>query len=166
MTDPMQIVAVCSLLMLGAVLYILLTRNRIPEMRIVMPGDPMHTTSQEAPIPWHSKRLPRDATHIAWIMHGHGEIGRVHTLYVQTLESLKHEVAASKSPWGPIITHSIELECDIRDRGCTPDGELMYAVARIDGDGNEYWLGKHGGWVNRWASDASIYDVFGANSHR
>ena len=166
MIELMQILVGCAIVMVCACTYIVLTHKRTPEMRVVLPGDPMHRPSQEAPIPWHSKRLPRDATHIAWIMLGQGEIGSVHTLYVQTLESLKHEVAASKSPWGPIITHSIELECDIRDRGCTPASEIMYAVARIDGDGNEYWLGKHGGWVNRWASDASIYDVFGAEARR
>ena len=99
-------------------------------------------------------------------MHGNGHIGRVHTLYMQSLENLAHEVIRAKSPWGPIITHSIELECDIRDRGCVPDVEIMYAVARMDGDGNEYWLGKRGDWVNRWAEDASIYDVFGADAHR
>jgi hypothetical protein len=166
MIELMQILVGCSIIMVCACTYIVLTHKRTPEMRVVLPGDPMNRPDMASPIPWHNARLPRDATHIAWIMHGNGHIGRVHTLYMQSLENLAHEVIRAKSPWGPIITHSIELECDIRDRGCVPDGEIMYAVARIDGDGNEYWLGKRGDWVNRWDVDASIYDVFGADSHR
>jgi hypothetical protein len=93
-------------------------------------------------------------------MHGEGDLGTVHTLYLQTLESLRREVEESRSPWGPIITHSIELECDIRGRGCVPTSEVLYAVARVDADGNELWLSNSGAWVTRWSDDAEIYEVF------
>jgi hypothetical protein len=36
----------------------------------------------------------------------------------------------------------------------------MYAVARVDSDGNEYWLGRDGSWVARWSAQAEIFEVF------
>ena len=147
-------------LLAGAYIWHLAMRRVPPQARIVLPGHPMHRPDHAAKIPWHQPTVPLEATHIAWIMHGQGEQGLVHTLYLQTLDSLRAEVMESRSPWGPIITHSIELECDIRGRGCVPISEVLYAVARIDADGNEEWLSKRGDWVNRWSEDAEIYEVF------
>jgi len=144
----------------GAYLWHLLTRNVPPQARIVLPGQPMHRPDHAREIPWHTPTVPVDATHIAWIMHGEGDLGTVHTLYLQTLESLRREVEESRSPWGPIITHSIELECDIRGRGCEPTSEVLYAVARVDENGNETWLSRSGAWVARWSDEAEIYEVF------
>jgi len=144
----------------GAYLWHLATRNVPPAARIVLPGHPMHRPDHAAQIPWHTPFVPVEATHIAWIMHGEGNGGVVHTLYLQTLDSLRAEILDARSPWGPIIAHSIELECDIRGRGCTPTSEVLYAVARIDGEGNEEWLGRDGDWVARWSEQAEIYEVF------
>lgn len=135
-----------------------------PAMRVVLPGDPMHTPDHSQPIPWHDARVPDDATHIGWIMHGEGELGRVHTLYLQDIESLRREVLEAQSTWGPIIATSIELECDIRSRGCVPITEILYVIARVDRDGNEQWLSRSRNWVNRWDESAQIYEVFPAKT--
>jgi len=116
MTDALLFILA---LLVGAYLWHLLTRNVPPQARIVLPGHPMHRPDHAREIPWHTPTVPVDATHIAWIMHGEGDLGTVHTLYLQTLESLRREVEESRSPWGPIITHSIELECDIRGRAAS-----------------------------------------------
>jgi len=147
-------------LLSGAYLWHLLNRRIEQRMRVVLPGTPMHRPDISTAIPWHTPMVPLDATHIAWIMHGAGEVGNVHTLYLQTIDSLRREVDDARSPWGPIIAHSIELECDIRSRGCKPTSEVMYAVARVDDDGNEWWLSANGDWVNRWSPAAEIYEVF------
>jgi hypothetical protein len=143
----------------GAYLWHILRRVP-PEARIVLPGSPMHRPDHAARIPWHTPTVPIDATHIAWIMHGAGDLGSVHTLYLQTLDSLRSEINDAKSPWGPIIAHSLELEFDIRGRGCVPTSEVLYAVARIDSEGNELWLADSGAWVPRWSDDATIFEVF------
>lgn len=145
---------------LMAVTIVVLVYRREPGARIVLPGDPMHQPDHARSIPWHSQGVPEEATHIGWIMHGEGEMGRVHTLYLQDLDSLKREVLDARSPWGPIITHSIELECDIRSRGCVPISEVCYVIARVDRDGNERWLSRSRNWVNRWDESAQIYEVF------
>lgn len=144
----------------GAYLFHIMYRNIDQRMRIVLPGSPMHRADRNRDIPWHTPRVPVDATHIAWIMLGEGEAGRVHTLYLQTLAHLRQEVESAQSPWGPIIANSIELELDIRGRGCVPISEVMYAVARVDADGSEQWLGKQGDWVSRWSESAEIFEVF------
>lgn len=147
-------------LLAGAYIWHLATRNIPASARIVLPGHPMHRPDHALRIPWHTPLVPPEATHIAWIMHGEGEGGVVHTLYLQTIDSLRAEIHDARSPWGPIITHSIELECDIRGRGCIPTSEVCYAVARIDGEGTERWLGRSGDWVARWSEEAEIYEVF------
>lgn len=152
-------ILVACLLACGIVLAIVLSR-REPAMRIVLPGDPMSQPDHSKFLPWHTPSVPIDATHIAWIMHGAGEGGNVHTLYLQSLDSLRDEIVEARSPWGPVILHSIELETDIRSRGCVPISEVLYAIARVDPEGNEQWLSRSGSWVNRWAREAQIYEVF------
>lgn len=129
-------------------------------MQVMLPGRPAQTRHDGVGLPWHANPLPDDATHIAWIMHGSGEIGEVHALYMQSIGSLRSEILESNNAFGPIIVRSIELECDIRSRGCEPNGELQYAIARIQSDGNETWVGRNG-WVARWSKDAMVWDVFG-----
>ena len=155
-----EVLLILVALLCGAIIWHLFTRNTPPQARIVLPGHPMHRPDRAREIPWHEPRVPLAATHIAWIMHGEGDLGTVHTLYLQTLASLRQEVQDANSPWGPIIAHSIELECDIRGRGCVPTSEVMYAVARVDSDGNEYWLSRDGSWVARWSAEAEIFEVF------
>lgn len=135
---------------------LILLSQREPAMRVILPGDPMH--QQGASMLEHS--IPAEATHVAWIMHGEGEAGRVHTLYLQDLQSLRREVLESQSAWGPIIATSLELECDIRSRGCVPVSEILYVIARVDGDGTERWLSRSRTWVERWHGEAQIYEVF------
>lgn len=139
-------------------LCISLTR-RDARARVILPGEPIDRPRGER-IPWHEGPVPIDATHIAWIMLGEGDQGRVHTLLLQTLENLADEVQEARSPWGPIIVHSITLECDIRSRGCVPVSEVMYAIARVDAEGNEWWMGRRGEWTSRWSDRAKIYECF------
>jgi hypothetical protein len=37
---------------------------------------------------------------------------------------------------------------------------VLYAVARVDENGNETWLSRSGAWVARWSDEAEIYEVF------
>ena len=140
----------------GAVVYLLLTRE--PAARILLPGDPVVREHDRRVASFMGREVPADATHIAWIMLGEGPEGRVHTLYLQTLDNLRSEITSATSPWGPIIATSIELEADIRMRGCVPVTEVMYSVVRVDRDGSEQWFGQSG-WGARWNDDA-IYQVF------
>lgn len=148
----------------GAVMYLLARRD--PGARVILPGDPLHQRNEWRGGSLLGRSIPIESTHIAWIMLGEGAAGRVHTLYLQSIESLRDEADEAKSMWGPIIAHSIELECDIRGRGCMPVTELLYAVARIDSAGNERWMSKAGGWVNRWSEDAEIREVWPGNGPR
>jgi hypothetical protein len=131
------------------------------KMRIATPGSPAAKIQQERVIPWHDRELPWDATHIAWIMLGDGDLGRIHTLYLQTIESFREESDEADSAIGPIITRSIEMEMDIIERGCKSATEIMYAIARIDRQGNECWLALDGSWVARWSEDSDIQNIFG-----
>lgn len=162
MIDALMFMAALGL---GALIWHFLTSNPKPGMRVVLPGSPMANIQRTKEMPWHRDEIPSDATHIAWIMNGTSEVGVVHTLMMQTIGGLQHDILASNNPWGPIITKSIELECDIRSRGCEPTGELQYAIVKVDGEGNEEWLGRRG-WVNRWSKEAHVWDVFGfLNEH-
>ena len=169
MIEAFAIVGISSLLIACAVVILF---RREPAMRVLLPGDPIQQAGGKSllghaipPDATHIASLlghaiPPDATHIAWIMHGEGEAGRVHTLYLQTLDNLRSEIVEAQSPWGPIIATSIELETDIRSRGCVPVTEVMYVIARVDRDGNERWLSRSREWVNRWDTAAQIYEVF------
>lgn len=140
----------------GAVLYLL--GKREPGAAIMLPGERLLKQDRQRVASFLGRAVPADATHIAWIMLGDGPSGRVHTLYLQTLDSLRDEVTSANSPWGPIIAHSIDLELDIRSRGCLPVTEVMYSVVRVDREGNEAWLTRNG-WGARWDDD-SIFEVF------
>jgi hypothetical protein len=154
MIEAFAIVGISSLLIACAVVILF---RREPAMRVLLPGDPIQQAGGKSLL---GHAIPPDATHIAWIMHGEGEAGRVHTLYLQTLDNLRSEIVEAQSPWGPIIATSIELETDIRSRGCVPVTEVMYVIARVDRDGNERWLSRSREWVNRWDTAAQIYEVF------
>jgi hypothetical protein len=131
------------------------------QMRVASPGSAAARMQQEQVVPWHNRNLPYDATHIAWIMLGDGDMGRVHSLYLQSLESFREESAEADSAIGPIITRSIEMEMDMLDRGCKAATEIMYAIARIDTQGNECWLARDGSWVARWSNESDIQNIFG-----
>lgn len=154
-----EVLACIGLLSCGFCIALFMSK-RTPAMRVVLPGDPLYQTKAASTIPWSGTIVPGDATHIAWIMFGAGQIGTVHTLYLQTLTNLHEEIRTAGSPIGPVIVHSVELETDIRGRGCVPTSEVMYAVVRVDDEGNETWLGRSGDWVARWAPDAQLYEVF------
>ncbi len=138
-----------------------LNRKIEANMRVVTPGSAADRIQQEHIVPWHDRELPWDATHIAWIMLGDGDMGTIHTLYLQTIESFREESDEADSPIGPIITRSIEMELDIIERGCKAATEIMYAIARIDQQGNECWLSRDGSWVARWHEDSDIQNIFG-----
>lgn len=147
----LTILALCA----GAGIWHLFTR----------PSNPRPEQPRRAPVTrlnmFNERIIPGDATHIAWIMLGSCEHGTVHTLCLQDLNSLDADIKAASSPIGPCIVKSIELELDMRERGCTAASELMYAIARIDREGNETWLSNHGEWVCRWSKDADIQNIFG-----
>jgi hypothetical protein len=130
-------------------------------MRIALPGSPAAAIAQQRDLLWHSQLIPPEATHIAWIMLGRSDYGTVHTLALQDIHSVRQDILEASSPMGPIITKSIELEMDMMGRGCIAASEIMYAIARIDRDGNERWLGRNGTWVSRWSPDADVQDIFG-----
>lgn len=143
-------------LLAGSVIYLL---SRIDAgAKIMLPGSRILRQNTRGISGFLGQRIPTDATHIAWIMLGEGEAGRVHTLYLQALKSVRDDITSANSPWGPIIAHSIELECDIRSRGCIPTTEIMWAVVKVDANGNEQWLNASG-WGARW-QEGSMFEVF------
>jgi hypothetical protein len=77
------------------------------------------------------------------------------------VKSVREESDEADSAIGPIITRSIEMELDIIERGCKSATEIMYAIARIDRQGNECWLARDGSWVARWSEDSDIQNIFG-----
>lgn len=131
------------------------------KMRVVSKGSPALALARDRTILWHDQAIPWEATHIAWIMLGEGDYGTVHTLALQDIESLRQDILTADSPLGPIITKSIELEMEMLGRGCRAASEIMYAIARIDGSGNETWLSKDRSWVARWSEDADVQNIFG-----
>jgi hypothetical protein len=152
---------VIPLLISLAVLMFWLNSRVEAQMRIVTKNSPASAVTTDKRLLWQGRELPWEATHIAWIMLGHGDYGTVHTLALQDLASLRADIISADSPLGPIIAKSIELEMDMLGRGCRAASEIMYAIARIDRAGNETWLSRDGDWVARWSSDADVQNIFG-----
>lgn len=128
---------------------------------VVHPNSAASKIAQHMPVPWNERLLPPDATHIAWIMLGEATHGRIHALHLQTLESFYADSAKARSPIGPMIVRSIELESEILALDATAASEIMYAIARVGEDGLEQWLGRDGAWVNRWSEHADVMNIFG-----
>lgn len=153
------------LLLLGmmglAALMVYLNHRVESQMRVVSKTSPALALARDRQFLWHDQQIPLEATHIAWIMLGNSDYGTVHTLSMQDLDSVRQDIVTSDSPLGPIIAKSIELEMDMLGRGCRAASEIMYAIARIDGSGNETWLSKDGAWVARWSAEADVQNIFG-----